>query len=215
MEVPGFSAELCGGTHVKATGDIGCFKITEVTALSAGNRRIVAVTGPKAVELFQESYATVKHLAQEFKVKLPDVLVAIDKQQLQLKNAQAEVKHLKKEIIKKNISEWLQKTETINTISFGYIEVDPAFAPELREIGQQLMHKQPGIYFIVAQHIADPSQFLINISPQFATTINNKALIEWLKTQGLNCGGSATQIQGTGIIKSSFKQSFITWLKAQ
>ncbi len=70
VEVPGFSAELCGGTHVSATGDIGIFKITEITALSAGNRRIVAVTGRGALALFQQSFATVKALATELKVLL-------------------------------------------------------------------------------------------------------------------------------------------------
>ncbi len=56
VEIPGASAELCGGTHVQATGDIGCFKITEVSSLSAGNRRIVA-----SLDLKQSNYSN-KHL---------------------------------------------------------------------------------------------------------------------------------------------------------
>ncbi|MFA6066498.1 MAG: alanine--tRNA ligase [Candidatus Babeliaceae bacterium] len=209
VEVPGFSAELCGGTHVTATGDIGCFKITEVTTLSAGNRRIVAVTGPQAVALFQESYATIKSLSQEFKVKPADVLEAIEKQQALLKSSQADNKQLKKELIKKNSAEWLQKTEIINNIPVCYVTIEPALASELREIAQQLAQKQSGVYCLVAH-----SQFLILISPQF-TVINGKALIEWLKSQGLNCGGSATMIQGSGAITDSFKAMFMAWVKAQ
>src|SRR5206468_3962546 len=50
VDIAGFSRELCGGTHVERTGDIGPFKVVQETAVQAGVRRIVAVTGPAAVE---------------------------------------------------------------------------------------------------------------------------------------------------------------------
>ena len=95
VQVDDFSVELCGGTHVHATGDIGTFKITESTALSAGHRRIVAVTGPGAIELFQETFSIVKTLSQEYKVKREEVLDVVSKQKEQLKLAQQEIKQLK------------------------------------------------------------------------------------------------------------------------
>ena len=67
---------------------IGALKVTEVTALSAGHRRIVAVTGPRAIELFQETFDVSKQLGQEFKVKRDEILPAIAKQKEQLKQLQ-------------------------------------------------------------------------------------------------------------------------------
>ena len=62
VSVPGFSVELCGGTHVRATGDIGTFVIVEESGVAAGVRRIEALTGLGAVARIQEQRATLDAL---------------------------------------------------------------------------------------------------------------------------------------------------------
>lgn len=195
VEVPGFSAELCGGTHVHATGDIGSFKITEVSALSAGNRRIVAVTGPAAVELFQESFNALKTLGQEFKVPAEQVPDAIKKQREQLRLAQATIKDLKKQLYLLQMPHWLSSIENYGSLPFLFVSLDNATTEELREISQEFLRAQPGLYFLVGQG-HERATYLVTLAQSLAPHFDLKAFGAWLKEHGLQGGGSGTSLQG-------------------
>ena len=75
VSVPGFSVELCGGTHVRATGDIGLFAIVAESGVAAGTRRIEAITGLDSLQIFQRNRDQIAQLAETLNVK-PDELVA-------------------------------------------------------------------------------------------------------------------------------------------
>jgi len=71
VTVPGISVELCGGTHVRNTSEIGLFKIVSETGVAAGVRRIVALTGPRAFELLNDRDHGLARVAERLKVALP------------------------------------------------------------------------------------------------------------------------------------------------
>jgi alanyl-tRNA synthetase len=71
VTIPGLSVELCGGTHVRNTSEIGLFKIVSETGVAAGVRRIVALTGPRAFELLRDREHALAHIAERLKVALP------------------------------------------------------------------------------------------------------------------------------------------------
>ncbi len=77
MDFGGFSVELCGGTHVERTGDIGLFKITDETAVASGIRRIEAITGHAAIERIQQQAAQLKNLSSMFNVKPESVTESV------------------------------------------------------------------------------------------------------------------------------------------
>lgn len=212
VAIPGFSAELCGGTHVRATGDIGVFKITEVTALSAGSRRIVALTGPAAVAEFQQDFTTVKKLSQEFKVQPAELVAAIAKQREALKDAQTAAAKLKQQLYKLMVPQWLAHTEMVGAMPYGYVTLDDASASELRDVAQSLLHTKAGLYVLVAP-AEDRFSYMIVTSPEFAQTVRLKELANKLKELGLKGGATDGAIQGGGsTVPAQLKEFVRNWI---
>lgn len=209
--IPGFSAELCGGTHVRATGDIGLFKIVEETALAAGQRRIVAYTGGKALELMQQNFTIIKNLEQDLKVKSEAILQGVEKLQTRLKDLTREIKVLKTEQWKSLIPSWIEQTENMNGIAFGYLQLQ-GFAENIRDILTALQAKKPGLYFIVNDEQGCMT-FVCSLAKEHVAQVTMKQLQAVLQEQcGLKSGGSPVMIQGGGNVPTSCKQFIKNWL---
>jgi len=215
VEIPDFSSELCGGTHVNQTGDIGCFKITEVSALSAGHRRIFAVTGPEALHLFQDSFNTVKKLSQDFKVPRNQVLDMVAKQKEQLKKLQNQIKQFKKDTLGKTIEEWRKKIKTINSVPFLFLSLNDYTNDEMRTIINTLSKKTPGFYFIISS-TNGKTIFISTVSKEFSAQINMKKFALHLKENHNLRGGGAAIIQGGGPkTDKNLEKSIIKWIETQ
>ncbi len=95
VSVPGFSQELCGGTHCRATGDIGPFVIVEEGGIAAGTRRIEAITGGSAVQYLQERRAALDEAMGRLNAGPGQVSEAIDRLHAEQKRLQRELAQLK------------------------------------------------------------------------------------------------------------------------
>jgi len=98
LTVSGFSRELCGGTHVRATGDIGVFKITSDESIASGVRRIRAITGFDAYERFREDEQVIEEAAATLRTSRTDLPHVIGRLQEELKKARREAEELKLKI---------------------------------------------------------------------------------------------------------------------
>ncbi|MAO50888.1 MAG: alanine--tRNA ligase [Pusillimonas sp.] len=94
----GFSRELCGGTHVMRTGDIGLFKVISEGGVAAGVRRIEAITGDNAVNWVQQTQATLLNAAAQLKTQPAELNQRISMLQGQLKAAESEVQRLQQKL---------------------------------------------------------------------------------------------------------------------
>jgi alanyl-tRNA synthetase len=95
VEVPGFSIEFCGGTHVKQTGDIGLFLVTAEGGISAGTRRVEALTGEAAVERAREDQGILEELEEAAKTDRRSLVDEYARMRDQLKAQQREIDRLK------------------------------------------------------------------------------------------------------------------------
>ncbi len=216
VNVPGFSVELCGGTHVPSTGHIGIFKIVEVSAPSAGQRRIVAVTGPEALTLFQETFKTVKTLSQEFKVKKDELVDAMLKQKDIVRHLNNSLKQLKQETWKAQVPTWLSNMITIQDTPFLFIKLENTPLDELRELASILTHKKSGLYALLSTN-HERDNVMIALSQDLTSTINLKEMGSWLQQHvSLKGGGSSVLFQATGNnLTQSLENAIKEWIISQ
>ena len=216
VQVSDFSSELCGGTHVRATGDIGPFKIIEVSSPAAGQRRIVAVTGPKAVELFSKTFMDLKQIGQAFKVKPEQAYAHVCKQLELTKELQSQSRTLRKELAIAQVPQLLLRVQSINEIPFLYHTFGDATVEELRDIAQQLEQKSPGFYFLMST-TAQKVIFYAIISGYYTLKLSPVVLQSWLQNNFSIRGGirQNTLQGGCQTYDNTLHDRLIQWIQEQ
>jgi len=118
VDIEGFSKELCGGTHINATGDIGLFKIIAESSLSTGVRRIEAITGKDAFEYLRSKLFIVRDIANNFNCKDQDVTIKISEMTKNIKIYKNEITQMNNKVAKTIVTDLYDKKELIKNISF-------------------------------------------------------------------------------------------------
>jgi alanyl-tRNA synthetase len=141
VEVPGFSKELCGGTHVPATGSIGLFKIVSEGGISAGIRRIEALTGPAAFDRFRSDSQVLENIHADYKVTGNEIISFIDKLQGNIRELKKQNLDLKARTARTGITDMLAGARSIHGIKVLGAEVPSIDRAGLRNLADELKHK--------------------------------------------------------------------------
>ncbi|MDB5911300.1 MAG: Alanine--tRNA ligase, partial [Massilia sp.] len=184
-----FSKELCGGTHVKATGAIGYFKIISESAVAAGVRRIEAITGVGAENFINEQTKLVSQVKELLK-NPKDIAKSIES--LLEENALLK-KVIEKVILEKSSGlkdELAKQAEFINGVNFIAQKVELPNADAVKNLAYQLKDIVPNLYLVLTA--------IIDGKPNITVMIAENAV----KEKGLNAGNIirelAKEIQGGG-----------------
>jgi alanyl-tRNA synthetase len=193
VEVEDYSSELCGGTHVQRTGEIGLFVIVSESAIAAGMRRIEAVTGEGALRYLNERRETVDHLVQTLKTAPEDVVDKVEELLAETKAARKELEKTKAQAASSNIAEMFDQAESVNGVKLliGRFESRDqlnAFADHTRDRKDSAI----GVFY------SDKNQYAVTTStPAIEQGLSARAIIRHLnEATGGRGGGREYFTQG-------------------
>ena len=134
VSVGEFSKELCGGTHVGRTGEIGLFRITAETSSAAGIRRLEAVTGHGALRQYRESSTAVQRIASMMRVQDGTVVESLEKLLSDRKRLERELSELKAKLARAGVADLLERARDINGTAVVAAQVQGVDREQLRTL---------------------------------------------------------------------------------
>lgn len=149
VEIPGFSIELCGGTHVKSTGEIGLLNIESESGIASGVRRITAITGNNALSYVEELENKVEEIAYILKSDTGNIIEILKKQIDEIKELDKMNSNLQTRLIKYEIDEMLADIKEIKGIKVLIKSYKNKEVEELKEIVDRVKEKMKSIVVLL------------------------------------------------------------------
>ncbi len=192
------SRELCGGCHVRRTGDIGVFKIVSERGIAAGVRRIEALTGRGAVEFFQQQFRLLRELSAKANVQAEKLPEAWENQERKLFELANHVKELKLRLAAGEREEG-DHIHEVSGVKLLVREAPPMDAKSLRELADRLRDKLKSGIVVVGMAEEGAATLLVSVTPDVASRLSAaevaKRLAALMDARG---GGKPTMAQAGG-----------------
>ncbi len=163
------SRELCGGCHVRRTGDIGAFKVTAERGIAAGVRRIEAVTGRGAIELFQSFHRVLREAGARTNVPAERLGEYLETQERKLKEVEQEVKGLKLRLASGGGGD--MEVQEVAGVRLLVREAPPMSPAELRTLADTLRGKLKSGVVVLGMAAADAATLLVAVTDDVATRL--------------------------------------------
>ncbi len=150
VSVPGFSKELCGGTHVGRTGDIGLCKIVSEGSISAGVRRIEAITGEGALRRFQETSDSLARLSQAMRASEGELIDHVEKLLSHQRALEKQIEQLKSRVAQAQLADLEGQARTVKGVKVLAGRVDGLDRQQMRALADSLRNKWKSAVVVLA-----------------------------------------------------------------
>ncbi|MFP4289360.1 MAG: alanine--tRNA ligase [Bacteroidales bacterium] len=184
----GYSTELCGGTHVKATGQIGLFKITNETAIAAGIRRVEAITGKKAEEFVNAKIHDLQQIASLLK-NPKNIIKAVEQLKQETVNLSNKIKDMQKDQAKAQLDSLKKQVEVFEDVSFLSIKLE-ADNQMVKDIAFEMQKTTENLFLVIGNESNGKAGLTISVDEKL------------VKKYGLHAGNMikelSREIQGGG-----------------
>jgi alanyl-tRNA synthetase len=150
VSIPDFSKELCGGTHVTRTGDIGLFKIISESSIASGVRRIEAITGEAAIGRYQESSDALHRIAGMLRVAEPELVEQVDRLISEKRAQDRQIEQLKTRLAQSAARDLESRAKEKNGIRYLVTQVEGMDRQQLRALADTLRNKWKSTVVVLA-----------------------------------------------------------------
>ena len=215
----GTSRELCGGTHVKRTGDIGLFKIVAESGVAAGVRRIEAVTGEGALALAQQQEDQLRQVADAVKAQPAEAAVRIAQIMDNVKALEKELAALKSKLASAQGDDLLAQAQDINGVKVLAAKLEGADSATLRETMDKLKDKLKTAAIVLASVTDGKVSLIAGVTADATARVKAGELVNFVAQQvGGKGGGRPDMAQAGGTQPEHLAKALAgvaDWVKAK
>ena len=195
-----FSIELCGGTHVARSGDIGCCHVMSEVGIASGVRRIEAITGENALAYFREQEARLERLGERLKTKPEQVESRVESLVERNRSLEKELEQLKAKLASAAGSDMLSQVQEINGVKLLATQLDGVSGKDLRGILDQLKNKlSSGVIILgVADQAAGKVSLIAGVTQDLTGRVKAGELVNHVASQVGGKGGGRPDMAQAG-----------------
>lgn len=202
-----FSIELCGGIHVKRTGDIGLFKITSEGGVAAGVRRIEAVTGTKALEVVQKVDADILYINDLLKAQKDQTVEKVEAAVENAHQLQKQIEQLNQKLANFQASDLINRVTEIAGRQTLIATVQGQDAKSVRHLHDSVKSKLENAVIVLAGVEGDKVSLIASVAKDFTANLKAGDIIKHLATElGGKGGGKPDLAQGGAPLNEKFEQ---------